>query len=338
MRLALAATALTLTLAPPASAVVEIQAHRGGPLEAGTAVQPEDAQPAFDRADSIGADVIELDSKLSSDGVAVIIHDATLDRTTDCTGQVADRSAAELAQCHVDVIGTDSKITQVPGATVPIPKLADVLAWAKAEGVRLNLEIKNQPTDPDYDTTPGFATRIVDTVTASGISKDQVLIQSFWPPNLDVAEGAGYRTALLTLQNSQNGAIETAQARGYDVLSPAWPIPNAADFVRRAHAANKQVIPYTFNAVDDVVAAMDAGVDAVITNDVLFAQRAIYGTDCPAAREREAGRRASLQKARAKRNAARGAARVRANATVRKVNLQRQAAKRLRLTVCTPGA
>jgi glycerophosphoryl diester phosphodiesterase len=238
----------------------------------------------------------------------------------------------------VDVLGTEGNLKQVSGATVAIPTLADVLAWAKARGAKLNLEIKNQPTDPDYDNTSGFATRIVETVTASGIPRDHVLIQSFWPPNLDVAEGAGYRTALLTLQNSQNGAIESAQARGYDVLSPAWPIPNAADFVRRAHAANKQVVPYTFNTEDEIVAAKDAGVDGVITNDVIRAQRVIYEIDCPAARAREASLRQALEKARAKRNRARGSARTAANAAVKRVNGQRQTAKRLRLRVCTPGA
>ena len=336
MRLALAATGLVLALAPSATAV-EIHAHRGGPIEAGTAVQPEDAQPAFDRSNSIGTDVVELDAKLSSDRVPVIIHDATLDRTTSCTGQVAQKTAAELTQCRVDTIGTDSNTKAVAGSTVAVPTLASVLAWAKANGVRLNLEIKNQPTDPDYDSTPGFATAILNAVTASGIPRDRVLIQSFWPPNLDVAEGAGFRTSLLTLQNSQNGAIETAQARGYEVVSPAWPIPNAADFVRRAHTANKEVVPYTFNGIDDVVAAVDAGVDAVITNDVILAQRAIYGTDCPAAREREAAHRGTMLKARTRRSRARGAARQVADAAVKRANARRQAAKRLRLKVCTPG-
>lgn len=336
MRLALAASALLLALAPSAAAV-EIHAHRGGPLEAGAPATPEDAQPAFERGDSIGTDWVELDAKLSSDGVPFVMHDATLDRTTDCAGQVAQKTAAELARCHVDTIGTDSKITQVPGATVAVPRLADVLAWAKAEGVRLNLEIKNQPTDPDYDSTPAFATAILDAVTASGIPRDHVLIQSFWPPNLDVAKAAGYRTSFLTLAQTTNGSIEFATARGYDVLSPAWPIPNAADYVRRAHAAGKPVVPYTFNAVEDVRAAMDAGVDAVIANDVIFAQRAIYGVDCLGAREREARRRTALARARVRRGRARGAARAAAHAKVLRVNALRQSAKRLRLRVCTPG-
>jgi glycerophosphoryl diester phosphodiesterase len=331
--------AVVLALPAPASAAVEIHAHRGGPLAAGAPDVPEDTQPAFEKGDSIGADWIELDAKLTADRVPVAIHDATLDRTTDCTGQVAARTLAQLADCHVDTIGTDTSITQVPGATVPVPRLADVLAWARAEGVRLNLEIKNQPTDPDYDGSSGFATAVLDVVAASGIPRDDVLIQSFWPPNLDVAEGAGFRTSFLTLAQSSTGSIEFAQARGYDVMSPAWPVPNAADYVRRAHDAGKPVVPYTFKGVEDVQDAMAAGVDAVITNDVLLAQRAIYGVDCLQARKDEAALRTALAKARRSRSAARGrSARASAAAAVRRVNKRRQTAKRARLRVCTPGA
>ena len=337
MRVPLLAAVLALLAAAPADAATEIHAHRGGPVVAGAPHTPEDAQPAFDFGDSIGSDWIELDAKISSDGVPVIIHDATLDRTTDCTGQVAQRTAAELAQCRVDVIGTDSNIKQVPGATVPVPKLSDVLAWARANGVRLNLEIKNQPTDPDYDPGSRFASTILDTVAASGLPRDHVLIQSFWPPNLDVAEAAGFSTALLTLANSSNGSIEFAQSRGYEVLSPSWPVPNAADYVKRAHAAGKRVVPYTFNKGEEVSAAVDAGVDAVIANDVVVAQRVIYGIDCPAARVREARLRTSMVKARTRRARARGAAWRRADASVKRANAKRQAAKRLRRKVCTPG-
>lgn len=340
VRLALGAIAISLALAAPASAVTAIHAHRGGPLEAGAPAFPEDAQPAFERAHSIGADVIELDAKLTSDDVPVVIHDATLDRTTDCTGQVAQKTAAELAACHVDVLGTDSTIKQVPGATVAVPRLADFLAWAKEAKAHINLEIKNQPTDPDYDSSPAFARAILAAVSASGIPTDRVLIQSFWPPNLDEAKAAGFRTSFLSLSQTNDGSIEFAQSRGYDVLSPAWPpSSDPKAYVDRAHAAGKPVVPYTFNKAEDVQAAIEAGVDAVITNDVIVAQRVIYGIDCPAAQAREASLRGALTKARRARARAKSrSAWASASASVRRVNAERQAAKRTRLKVCTPGA
>jgi glycerophosphoryl diester phosphodiesterase len=337
VRPALLALALLLAAAAPAAAATtEIHAHRGGPIASGAPATPEDTQPAFDFGDSIGADWIELDSKLSADRVPMVIHDATLDRTTNCAGQVRQKTAAELAECRVDILGTDTNIREVPGSTVAVPKLADVLAWAKANGVRLNLEIKNQPTDPDYDGSSGFATAILDVVAASGLPRDHVLIQSFWPANLDVAKAAGFRTSFLTLAQSNQGSLEVAQSRGYDVLSPGWPV--TADYVKRAHDAGKPVVPYTFNKAEDVMAAMEVGVDAVITNDVLAAQDAIYGTDCVAAQRAENVEIGNLKRARrARARAKRGEARAKAAADVRRVNLDRQKAKRLRLKICTPG-
>jgi glycerophosphoryl diester phosphodiesterase len=58
---------------------------------------PENTLPSFDLAVSQGVDALELDIRLARDGVAVVMHDATLDRTTNATGPVALRSAAELA-------------------------------------------------------------------------------------------------------------------------------------------------------------------------------------------------------------------------------------------------
>ena len=336
--LLLALTASLALAAPAAAATPEIHAHRGGPLVDGQPAQPEDAQPAFEFGHSMGTDVVELDAKLSADGVPFVLHDATLDRTTDCVGQIRQKTAAELANCHVDTIGTDSKITQVPGARVPVPRLSDVLAGVKEQKARINLEIKNQPTDPDYDSTPAFARAILAAVDAAAIPRDWVLIQSFWPPNLDEAKLQGFRTSYLSLSQTNAGAIEYARTRGYDVLSPAWPVSNnPADYVRRAHEAGLPVVPYTFNEEADLRAAVEAGVDGVITNDVPVAQRVIYGVDCPTARSREAARRRALARARARRDAARGAARTTAGAKVRRVNLARQTAKRLRLKVCTPG-
>jgi glycerophosphoryl diester phosphodiesterase len=66
-------------------------AHRGG-----SRLRPENTLAAFDHAVSLGVDGLECDIHLSADGVPVIIHDATLDRTTEATGPVAARTAAEL--------------------------------------------------------------------------------------------------------------------------------------------------------------------------------------------------------------------------------------------------
>lgn len=108
-----------------------VWAHRGA-----SAVAPENTMAAFEAAAEAGADGIELDVHLSRDGLPVVIHDETLDRTTDGSGAVAARTAAELLEL-------DAGSWFSPDfAGEPIPLLSDVLAWA-GDRLRLNLEIKS---------------------------------------------------------------------------------------------------------------------------------------------------------------------------------------------------
>src|SRR2546427_13263169 len=82
-----------------------VLAHRGG-----CAVGPENTVAAFDRGMAVGADGLELDVRLSADGVPVVHHDPTLDRTTNASGRVADYTVEQLkavdAACRFEVKGT----------------------------------------------------------------------------------------------------------------------------------------------------------------------------------------------------------------------------------------
>src|SRR5215213_3921663 len=73
-----------------------VYAHRGG-----AALRPENSIPAFDHGMALGADGLEFDVHLSSDGVVVVHHDATLERTTPGKGRVANHTATELAALGV---------------------------------------------------------------------------------------------------------------------------------------------------------------------------------------------------------------------------------------------
>jgi glycerophosphoryl diester phosphodiesterase len=290
---ALVAALAVLAGALPASAKTEfngIHAHRGGPLLDGAAAQPENSLEAFRNAHAIGADVIELDVKLTADNVAVVMHDAELDRTTNCDGQVRLKSAADLAaNCRIDTIGTGGKLVPAPGPGVAVPPLADVLAWARGERTLLNLEIKNQPGDPDFDPTPLFAQAVLGTIDASGIDKRRVLVQSFWPPNLDEAKPRGYPTSLLLLQQVTNEqGIGVAADRDYDVVSPGWPpAMDRKAFVDTARERGLATVPYTIDDRAEIVRAFDVGVDAVITNDPRLGLRVRYGEMCRSAKAAE---------------------------------------------------
>lgn len=276
-RLGLAIACVALAL-PAGASAVEIHAHRGGTLENGMAVTPENSMTAFQHAAAdLHADVIELDAKVTSDGVPVVMHDATLDRTTDCSGQVRAHSAEQVLACRIDTLGTADRLVPFPSSTEHVPSLAAVLTWAGGAGVRLNLEIKNPPIDPDFDPTPAFATAVLDAVDASGINTADVLIQSFWPVDLRHAELRGYETSLLTLSPLNEPGTAFATAAGHEWVSPQWPPLTGTQYVELAHLLGRKVVPFTLDQAGPIGDAADAGVDAIITNDVVLAQQVLGG-------------------------------------------------------------
>jgi glycerophosphoryl diester phosphodiesterase len=275
-----------LALAPAAQAAVPaVQAHRGGPVLAGVPAFPEETLPAFRNAAQKLQVVLEVDAKLTADGVPVVIHDDTLDRTTNCEGAVADRTLAELAPCMADVLGAPGNDLPTAPAPEPVPisTLAEVLAFAKADGIGINLEIKNVVTDDDYDQTSAYANRVMDVVLESGIPASQVIIQSFMPHNLDAAQARmpDAEFALLSLAGTNDFAMDFAAMKGWDWISPEWPIDQA--YVDEAHGRKLKVVPYTLNQAEDVAEAAKVGVDALITDDPLMALQTL---DTKAARVR----------------------------------------------------
>lgn len=260
----LLATAAVGSCAPAASAL-DVQAHRGGGLSHGKPVALENSLSAFKTAEKRGADVVELDVHVTSDGVPFVMHDGTLDRTTDCKGGVAEMTAAEVSKCHIDVLGTNDVFKRAPGSTEPVPRLAAVLKWAKGAKARLNIEVNHYPGEPGYDPSDKFVNAELDTIDASGIPKSRLLIQSFLPGNLTPAKERGYTTAIITFTGGNPQALDLAKDGGFDVLEPQWPVDPG--FVARAHAAGRKVVPYTLDKRSDVFAARRAGVDGIITDD-----------------------------------------------------------------------
>lgn len=110
-------------------------AHRGG-----SACGPENTLPTFDLGLAAGADGLELDLHLSADGIPVVHHDATLDRTTSASGLIAARTADELARIDAGYRFADGGACPFRNQGIGIPTFADVLR--RYPGVRLIVEMK----------------------------------------------------------------------------------------------------------------------------------------------------------------------------------------------------
>lgn len=220
-------------------------AHRGA-----SSVEPENTVAAFRRAVELGADAIELDVRRTADDRLVVHHDAVL---TD--GRVI-RSLARA---------------ELPAS---VPELADALD--ACEGVAVNIEIKNDPADPDADPGDWVAHRVGAELARRG-GGPRWLVSSFRLETVDVVRALlpDVRTAWLVGRLDQ-AVVDTVVAHRHPAVHP-WVDRLTADAVRAAHAAGLAVNTWTCDDPDRIGELLAWGVDGICTNDVEAAVSARTG-------------------------------------------------------------
>lgn len=150
---------------------VAVVAHRGG-----AGLRPENTLLAFDHARDLGVDGFECDVHLSNDGEPVVIHDATLDRTTDARGPVSARTAAELAQVDAGFQFDPEGGFPFQARTGGVPRLAELLE--RYAGLPIIIEIKGN--------RPDVAERAI-AVVREGRAEERVIIAGFSSAAMDAA-------------------------------------------------------------------------------------------------------------------------------------------------------
>lgn len=265
-------------LPPPVAHVVKpfVSAHRGG-----AAYAPENTMLAYENAARLGVDDFEADMLLTADGVPVLMHDDTLDRTTDCSGAVADRTYAEILECDAAYWFSPGQPTTSPdealphplrGAGVKVPTAEDLFAYAASLGSyqpTVTIEIKISFTGVDGIVTDGLeaARALVPLIQASGI-QDRIVVQSFNPLAIDTVKLLD--PTIKTLYLTPTGALLNlayAALRGHEYVSPEFSSPDlTAQLVETAHTLDKQVVPWTADREADIQTLVDMNVDGIITN------------------------------------------------------------------------
>ena len=239
-----------------------IIAHRGASANA-----PENTLAAFRLALENGADGIELDVMLSADQKLVIIHDDTLDRTSNGHGKVGETPLAALRE--LDAGSWFSPKFQGE----PIPLLDEVFAEFGGKFL-INVELKNYKTPKDQ--LPEF---VVALVKKYGLS-DSVLLSSFNARNLPRAKflAPEIRTGLLTLPGLLGLPMRGFLGRrfGADDLHPYYR-DVSPKMVQSRHQLGQKVNVWTVDAPDDLRHMQSCGVDMIICNDPGHARQILEG-------------------------------------------------------------
>lgn len=225
-------------------------AHRGLSAE-----RAENTLAAFQAAMDAGFHCLEMDLRLTHDGVVVVMHDAGIERTTDGNGRVKDFNWKELATYHT--------------AEGPVPRLTDLMAELKATGVHWNLEVKAEAAVEPTITL----------VEEHGL-EDHALVSSMSPKSLQKAQvrHPDVPRGLIVLGPPDDEDLREARAAGC-----TW-VNVDHDFVTKGtidHIRDQgfKIGVWTVNDVDRAKALQAIGVHCVITDrrDVLVA----LGKDTP---------------------------------------------------------
>jgi glycerophosphoryl diester phosphodiesterase len=238
-----------LGTASPAQAGLcpEVAGHRG---TASTA--PENTLPSLVAAAKGEADFVEMDVRWTRTSVPVLMHDETVDRTTNGTGKV---SGLYLSQVKALDAGRDFSAAYVG---VRVPRLREALAALAPYQTTAVVELKSSVTDAQLST---FAYE-VSHYGASG----RVLVQSFWPTTLRRFHAIAPKVPLgLITSGAVSDPAATVGAAGAGWWFPASSTVTP-ELVAAAHAANIKVMPWTVDTPAEWGAMANLGVDAVLTN------------------------------------------------------------------------
>ncbi|HEY0187127.1 MAG TPA: glycerophosphodiester phosphodiesterase family protein [Cellulomonas sp.] len=227
-----------------------VVAHRGN-----SAVAPQNTLAAFEAAWRAGAGSIELDVQLTADGHVVVIHDDTVDATTDGTGTVTALSLAETRALDAGSWFSPAYRGQ------RVPTFAEVVdLLVRRPGIDLLLEIKGS-----WDVEQ---VRLVTGPIAAAGLRDRVIGQSFWPETVAAVAEAdpGLRRGLL-VGEAPDDLVQRCTELGAATCNPHGGLLEVdPGLVGRLHAAGVQVMVWTLDEPEQWAAALALGVDAIITD------------------------------------------------------------------------
>lgn len=245
---------------PGAPRGVAALAHRGFARPGGVDTGLENSMTAFAAAVALGYRYVETDAHGTTDGVAVALHDASLDRTTDGTGLVAELPWSRVRRARI-------------GGVEPVPRLEDLLGtWPD---LRVNVDVKEEsgvaPTAAAIERTASHD-RVC--VTSFDAQRRRATLARLTRP---VATSAGRREVACFLAGARlrvdalaRAALRDVHALQVPVVSGALTVVDAAT-VATAHRAGRAVHVWTVDDAAEMRRLLDLGVDGIVTDraDVL---------------------------------------------------------------------
>jgi glycerophosphoryl diester phosphodiesterase len=239
-------------------------AHQGGEN-----IRPSNTMLAFEHAAELGADVLDTDMHMTKDGVLVLMHDQTVDRTTDGSGAIRDLTLAEIKALDAGYGFSPDGGQSFPyrGQGLQAPTLEELFQAFPEK--RFGIEIKQTEPVPT-------AQRFCALIRQYGY-EDRVLVSSFSQENMDAFRQECPEVATSATQNEVTLFYILFRLGLADLISPQYhslQVPERSGgihlltprFVSAAHRRGLAVQPWTINETADLERILALGVDGINTD------------------------------------------------------------------------
>jgi glycerophosphoryl diester phosphodiesterase len=228
----------------------QLIAHRG--VHGGQSVQfPENSVAAFQNAVDLGVDWLEMDVQMTRDGHLVVIHDVTVDRTTNGSGRVADLTLAEIQALDA-------------GGGERVPTFREVIEFAKKAGVPIMPEAKSPHL------YPGLEAKMLEELTEGGYV-DQTVLQSFDASALARIRALNPDISICAVYGFGEGELGDPQPGDADIVAPmAEMVLLYPWMISQAHEAGHRVYVW-FWVIEHPLAMrllLALGVDGLMVDDM----------------------------------------------------------------------
>lgn len=238
-------------------------AHRGG-----RGLWPENTLQAFRNAAALGVDVLEMDLRMTADGEIVVLHDDTVDRTTDGKGAVAALTIAQLQRLDAGYRWTGDEGRSFPyrGQGIGVPSLQEVFAALPA--MRMNLEIKGSG--------PAMSARLCTLIDQHAMERrvvvaavDQAAMDAFRAacPTVATAATRDEATRFAWMSYAFLGSLFAPRAQVFQVPERVGQFELLTPrFARDSRRLNVKLEVWTINDPSDMQRLLGLPVDGIMTD------------------------------------------------------------------------
>ncbi len=249
---------------PPRDALVI--GHRGSGASSAENAHAENTLPSMLHALDAGADMVELDAQLTADGVPVLMHDFTLQKTTDLHGCLAERTYAELATADAS-LGSGAAAASIP----TLREVLDAVAARDAGAINIELKVNTGGACPVTD-LDALAAAVASEVLAAGM-RERVVYSSFSWEMLEamLQEDADAKVAFLTTTGGEEltALQQEAADAGFYGLNPIYfVVSEDEDTWRGLLLDGARLSPWTVNDRPTMRRLFAGGVYGLITDHV----------------------------------------------------------------------